>query len=128
MLTIITLIVLFIITWIVIACNATTPLPECCMNCLHSKGHDCLRFSPNCCNHFGIRGLRDEIARLEHENERIRYEFESFKKFHELRREKKYYAVKVGDQAIADLIKKASLSIEEVAKKLDIEIVEEPVM
>jgi len=113
---IITLIVLFIITWIVIAVNSTQSLPPCCLRCLHNDCR-CLQFSPYCCDHYGIGSLRRENENLRREN----LELQS-KLLYEIRKESTVYAKSVKEQEYVDIITRGQKTAEQLLKDLKIEI------
>lgn len=103
--TIISLIViaiLFIITWIVIATTNTQSLPKCCLDCLHN--HDHFHGYPfECCDHFGMRSLKQENSSLRLRNQMLENQILSVKPLFQT---EKVYASTVEQQEVIDRISK----------------------
>lgn len=112
------LVILFIITWIVIAVNGIDPLPPCCMKCL-SSGCDCLKFQPHCCGHQDLTDIRLKLSANERMVWELRRDFELNQK---LSSRRIFYGKSVKDQEIADNLKTMMLSTQEIAYQLGIEI------
>lgn len=105
--------ILFIITWIVISCNSDSSFPP---------------VTDTVSNY-----LRKENTRLEREYRNIRQQLE-YQNYHRYpcvyhpncfcnKLQRNFYAKTPQEQSIADLLKKTTLTIEEIAEKLDIKII-----
>jgi hypothetical protein len=113
---IITLVVLAIITWIVIAVNAATPLPPCCMRCLDNNCR-CLHFQPYCCDHYSLNSIRSKLSEQERLIWELRRDFELNRK---LATKPIFYAKSIKEQEQVDLIEKSRKAAEQIAKDLEL--------
>lgn len=114
---------------------ATEPLPDCCLTCLHDHKHS-LPFgslAPVCCDHWGLSSLQAKITVLESENKRLNFLYENLTRdkriFHEYMAahcgncDRKFYAKTPKEQDVADLLKKITLTSQEIAERLDIKVI-----
>lgn len=115
------LVVLFI-GYIIGIVSQSDPLPDCCLKCLHTHGHDCFRFSPYCCDHFGIGALRSGNAHLRTDNEVLRRTNRTLNEaFDNLQLASKSvaYAKSIDEQEVVDLLIKATKPLAELKERLD---------
>lgn len=116
---IVTLVILFVITWIVIAVNLTEPLPRCCLNCLHG-GHKCMQFGEFCCDHYGIGTLRKEIADLRMEKIKLDRMYQAIQEDLRSTNRERYFAIDKERQDLVDIIIKSKKTAEELVRELDL--------
>lgn len=120
---IITLVVLFTITWIVIAVSCTESLPVCCLNCLHT--HDCSYsrgLAPICCDHNGTASLKQEISQLRWERDSAQKTIVNLMQDNARLSNHRpiFRAMTVEQQEIVDTLTESIKPLEELREKLSI--------